>query len=181
MEDDNSYLNLLGELQDHYNQNKFAVYVPSLATPIDFTPISVKQHKEILKTDDNILLTAFQFNININDMIVENINSNQQDILLVDKASILLGLKVAQSEGNVKLTIDNNKHEINLKSHVQSFKNIKIYKKLRSRVVSSNNFKVRCKVPTIYYDNSINKSIKLKLLEKGEESLFDAMGEILEN
>ena len=65
MEEDNSYLNLLGELQDHYSQNKFAIHVPSQKDMINFTPISVKQHKEILKTDDNILLTAFQFNINI--------------------------------------------------------------------------------------------------------------------
>jgi hypothetical protein len=178
MENDNSYLNLLGELQAHYSENKFPVYVPTQANEANFTPISVKQHKTILKTDNNILLTAFQFNININDMILENINADGNNILLVDKASILLCLKAAQSDTTIKLTIDNDQHEIDLKSHVSSFKNIKIPKKILSRNILLNKFKIKCKVPTLHYDNIINKSIKSKLIQKDSDTLLKSMGEI---
>ena len=51
MKQDNPYADLMGELQTHYEQNKIDVFIPSLGTFSPFTPISVKQHKNILKTN----------------------------------------------------------------------------------------------------------------------------------
>ena len=52
MENENSYDDLLGELKEHYSQNKTKIFIPTTNNYADFTPISVKQHKDILKTNE---------------------------------------------------------------------------------------------------------------------------------
>jgi hypothetical protein len=79
---------------------------------------------------------------------------------------------------NAVIEIDEKKHEVDLKSHVETFKDIKVNKKLLNRTVSLNKFKIHCKIPTIQYDTSINKSVKTRLEAKKEDSLLGSMGEI---
>jgi hypothetical protein len=178
MENDTTYLNLLGELQSHYSQNKFEVYIPSKNKTVEFTPISVKQHKDILKTFDNVLLTTFQFNININDMILANI-VNCNDLLISDKASVVLSIKANQTSGdNIKIQIDNESHEVDINKQVETFKHVNTPKRLVSKTVSLNNLKVKCKIPSLQYDNAINKEIISKLKSKKTDMLTDSMGEI---
>lgn len=178
MENENSYDDLLGELKEHYSQNKTKIFIPTTNNYADFTPISVKQHKDILKTNDNMMLSSLQFNINTNEAILNNISANTNDLMLIDRPSIILSLKQSMTDGNAKISIDDQLHEIDLQSHIDTFPSIKFTKSLLKKTISLGSLKVKCSIPTIYYDVSINKNIISKLKNKKEDSIMESIGEV---
>ena len=124
MEENISYNELIDELQQHYTQNKLDVYIPSKVGMSKVTPISVKQHKEILNVDSNLLLAGFNFNVNINTAILNNIE-NSADLLLIDKPAILLALRKSMSDGLTKFDIEGKQHQVDLSTNLDSISDIR--------------------------------------------------------
>lgn len=175
--EDSGYSDLLGQLQQHYTQNKTSVYVPTFGASVNVTPISVKQHKDILTVEDNLLLTSFQFGININNIILENV-TDASKLSVLDRASILLSLKADADDGLTTVDIDNVKHKTDLSEHVKSFSKIKVPKKLLGCTASHKELKIVCKTPTIAYDNDVNKQIMKTMSDKNKDSVLSTMGEV---
>ena len=179
MEQDNSYNDLLGQLKQHYDQNKAKIFVPSQEQYVNFTPISVKQHKDILRVSDNLILSGLQFNINTNLAILANIDAPKDNILLIDRASIILGLKQSMAgDNNTKITIDDVTHLVDLKAHTNGFEEIKFNKGLLKKNISLGAIKVACSVPSISKDIEINKIILQTLQDKTEDSLLSSVGDV---
>jgi hypothetical protein len=176
MSQDNIYSDIMGELSAHYKENKVDVFVPSLGKTCKFTPISVKQHKDILKTDNDLLRAGLQFNINVNKVILDN--SPTDDLLITDRPAVLLALKASHLNNNLSLIIDGERHEVDIKTHTEQFQDIKFDDKHTSAVLNLDKFEVHCNIPTLGYDIHINEKIKAQMQGNSTGSLADSVGEL---
>ena len=176
MSDNNTYSDIMAQLEDHYEKNKVEVFIPSLNKAIPFSPISVKQHKSILKTEEDLLSSGLQFNININKIILDNCEFDE--LLLTDRPAILLALKNSQLDGNLLVNQEGTNHEINLQDHIQTFGNNLFDKELVSKTLTLDTFSVHCKIPTISHDILINEKIKNVVASERNNSLTDKVGNL---
>jgi len=176
MSQDDIYSDIMGELNAHYKENKVDVFVPSLGHTCQFTPISVRQHKDILKTDDNLLQAGLQFNININKIIIDN--SPTDNLLIIDRPAILLALKASHLSDDLSLIISGEEHKADIKAHVDSFTDIEFDPAISSSILTLDKFEIHCSIPTLAYDIIINEKIKSKIKGTSSESLVGSVGEL---
>ena len=100
----------LNDLQDIVNEDFVSIYIPSLKRNVDFKPLTVKQHKEILKNYLDGLVGNIKLGYVLNNIITENIVDKTIELELYDKNYILTKLRRQASGDNI--VIDDKQYDI---------------------------------------------------------------------
>lgn len=116
MKSKNSYKDILKNIKELKSKDIVSVYLPTSGNTVDFTPLTVKQQKQILSSGVDTEVENLSFANITNDIIKEN-SMSKQNILVSDKPLILLQLRkhavgneLVVEEGDDKYTIDLSKH-----------------------------------------------------------------------
>ena len=135
--------NVLEQLKDIKNEIK--IKLSSKDNTVNFTPLTLKQQKDILDNLSNSATTIITFFNNTTKIIKENI---QEDVTLyvVDRPNILISLRN---------NIDNNYNGIDLSKLVEKNKKIKILDS--DTTIETKDFSFKVKIPTLDKDIKVNE------------------------
>ena len=116
MTNKSTYKDILKNIKELKSRDIVSVYLPTSGNTVDFTPLTVKQQKQILSSGVDTEVENLTFANITNDIIKENALS-KSDILVSDKPLILLQLRrhavgneLVVEEGEEKYTIDLDTH-----------------------------------------------------------------------
>ncbi len=98
---------VISKLQKLNNNNLVKVFVPSANKIMEFTQLSVKQQKELIKTGLDGAISGVTISNIMSQIILDN-SVDQYDFLTVDKFPIILALRRVSFGDNVKVK-DNDK------------------------------------------------------------------------
>jgi hypothetical protein len=172
---------LLVSLEKFSTTENLHLYVPSLGRPVNFSFLTIKQQKDILKSAFDAKTGIFQF-IETYNKILDEICKEKIPLNIIDKASISLYLKQRFFQGKCFGKLNGEDTEIDLAAHIESLPFVKIPNELLSKSITVGPITVECSIPLLSYEAAISsesKSILQELLkDKKDENLQDIIGEI---
>jgi len=108
-----SVINILNKLKEINNSNLISVYVPSAKKELKFTPLSVKQQKDLIKSGMDGTMSGLTISNIINDIILNNCTETHS-FLVTDKFPIILALRKQSFGSNFTLKEDDKEVDFNL-------------------------------------------------------------------
>jgi hypothetical protein len=108
-----SVINILNKLKEINNLNLISVYVPSAKKELKFTPLSVKQQKDLIKSGMDGTMSGLTISNIINDIITNNC-TEPHSFLVTDKFPIILALRKQSFGSNFILKEDEKEVNFNL-------------------------------------------------------------------
>ena len=173
------YKDLLSVLEDIQDKNTVEIKVPTTGTKCIFKKISVNQQKNILKSAVDMSLPELQFLLQINKILTEN-QVTDIPLHITDRMAAIIELRVATLGGKIDSSITSSSEDVDITSHIKSFKKIKLPASQLKHTFKHEDFTVTCQVPTLDEDTEINlaclKEIHGSL--KTEEGLKESIGEV---
>ena len=173
---------MLVSLDKFNTAENYTIFVPSVNKPVQFSYLTVKQQKDMLKsafdTKTSVFLFIETFNRIIADACKEPIAFN-----IIDKAIIALHFKEHFFKGkSYAKKKDDTLAEFDLSTHLNTIPAAGIPDDLVKKTIVSGPLTVECSVPTLAYETAISAEsrgvINAIIQEKKEENLRDAVGEI---
>jgi|TARA_R100001163_G_C5066652_1_gene205226 hypothetical protein len=158
------FINKLAELK-----KDFKVFIPSLKKETTAKQITLKQQKDIISTAINGVLGALQFTKSINDVIIDNIDSDE--FYTFDRVPALLALRIHSLGDKIKAE---NGEIVSLKPSLQKAKKVPTFK--LDTLVHIDNIKVNLRIPTLKEENVIVKRCIQEIDNLKSEDLSEAMG-----
>lgn len=166
---------ILSKLKKIGEDNLVSVYIPSAKREIKFTPLSVKQQKDLIKTGLDGTISGLTFNNAVSDIITENSTENYE-FLVVDRYPIILelrkhsfGTKFVSRDGETEETVDLDEILSNKLEFSQDFCVIIPLNEEVSAYVD---------VCSLKMDKTINDYQISAMKKRKDESISDSIGEI---
>ena len=169
--------NILDKLKKATAGNLIDSFILSSNTTVKFTPLNVKQQKEIIKTAMDGILSPISFSIIVNE-IIKNNASALQNFLVADKPLVMLNLRKHSVGDNITLARGDKKIETTITEIINRYKpNIDL--NACHKTIQEGNIQVTTKLPSLEEDTKINIEVK-KLFEqyKDEEKIREIIGEL---
>lgn len=175
-----NFKNLLESIDQLNAVDTHELFVPSTGTSVPFSPLTVKQQKQLLSSGVDMEVENLSFGNTMNDVIQANCKQDVQ-LLVGDRTLIALQLR-NKCVGNKLIVNESDEltHEINLDQHIR--KCINQHKPLvREFDVIVDGVTISCEHPTLKLDTDYNKqftkSVKKQSGDK-EIKLTDIVGDI---
>lgn len=174
-----NFKDLLSSIDALNESSATAVYVPSIKKEVQFSPMSVKQQKQILASGIDNEVENLSFMNALNDIIVSNCRDNKVKILTCDKPLIVLQLR-RQAVGNtLKITENDQEYEIDLDEHIETCKNLSGVNK-KTFDLTHDTITISGCIPTLDTDTRYNKHFtqSVKKNAKSKVKITDIIGDI---
>jgi len=143
----NDIINKLASLNSDEN---IPVTTPSSGKIMQFSPISVKQQKNLLKQTLGGVMSLPELLVAFNEIVLENCKDNAESLMVYDRYAVLLELRKNSHGDNI--TIDGKQYDISVLP-----KGDKVSPSLNSGDVSYKSVKVEVKTPTLKEDTAFIK------------------------
>lgn len=166
-----STADLLSKLQAINSQNLVEAWVPSKNSTQQFKQLSVKQQRDIIKTNMDGAIAGLTFSNIINNIIVEN-STSVHPFLVTDKPSITIALRrqafgdkyTTESGDVIDLSLFNNKpHPMTAASKTVEFQD---------------SIEVSVSTPTITIDKEVNTYLIDTIKKNSDIEVGDAVGSL---
>jgi len=158
------FINKLSELK-----KEFKVFLPSIKKEVTAKQINLKQQKDIISTAVNGVLGALQFSKAVNELIIENVDSD--NMFTFDRIPALLALRVESLGDKIKLE---NGDIVSLKDSLERAKDIPSFNLVKEVKIDS--IKVKLRIPSLQEENIILKRCIQEIDKLKSENLSEAMG-----
>lgn len=179
-----TYQDLLAGIDKLNKEETSKIYVISAGKSVPFKPLSVKQQKAILSSGVSTKLESLAFTNSVNEIILDCCEDKGMNILITDRNFILIQMRAASLGDNLKVSDDDGKdHEVDLKKHIdiclQKFGPESVKSEF---IVDVDSVSIKCNVPTLQQDTSINKQFTKKAKQvNGDDKrmeLTDVIGDL---
>ena len=174
-----NFKDLLSSIDALNESASAAVFVPSVGQEVQFSPMSVKQQKQILSSGVDNEVENLSFMNALNDIIITNCRDKKIKILTCDKPMVVLQLR-KQAVGNKLVVTENDQdYTINLDEHIESCKRMKGITK-KTFEVNHDTITITGKIPTLTIDTQYNKHFTqaVKKATKTKVKITDIIGDI---
>jgi len=131
--------------------------------------INLKQQKDIISTAVNGVLGALQFSKAVNELIIENVDSD--NMFTFDRIPALLALRVESLGDKIKLE---NGDVVSLKDSLERAKDVPSFNLVKEVKIDS--IKVKLRIPSLQEENIILKRCIQEIDKLKSENLSEAMG-----
>tara|TARA_R100001509_G_scaffold62926_1_gene34682 strand:- start:3170 stop:3910 length:741 start_codon:yes stop_codon:yes gene_type:complete len=158
------FINKLSELK-----KEFKVFLPSIKKEVSAKQINLKQQKDIISTAVNGVLGALQFSKAVNELIIENVDSD--NMFTFDRVPALLALRVESLGDKIKLESGD---IVSLKDSLERAKDVPSFNLVKEVRIDS--IKVKLRIPTLQEENVILKRCIQEIDNLKNENLSEAMG-----
>ena len=179
-----NFQNLLKDIQQLNTHEEHQYYVPSCRQYVSFTPLTVKQQKDILSSSVDMKIENLSFANCINKILLTNKRSSDVKLLAMDKPLLVLQMRQHSINNELKLYIGEDETVIDIQKHVESIKKqLDDSKERHTFTVKSGPLLIACEQPDIDRDTLLNKhftrQIKKQSGNKNETVLLtDVIGDI---
>jgi len=158
------FINKLSELK-----KEFKVFLPSIKKEVKAKQINLKQQKDIISTAVNGVLGALQFSKAVNELIIENVDSD--NMFTFDRVPALLALRVESLGDKIKLESGD---IVSLKDSLERAKDVPSFNLVKEVRIDS--IKVKLRIPSLQEENVILKRCIQEIDNLKSENLSEAMG-----
>lgn len=156
----NNYKDLLADIKKLKNEESHDLFVPSSSTTVSFSPLTVKQQKELITSGMDLNIENLSFSNLLNKIILENCKSKGTPLLTVDRPIIALQLRAHALGYNLVIKTDDNEDvTIDLKEHINSCMTESLSEEDRKFTVTTNGVTIECNTPTIQQDTKFNREL----------------------
>lgn len=171
-----SVSNILNKLKEINNSNLVSVFVPSAKKQMSFTPLSVKQQKDLIKSGLDGALAGVTISNIINDIIINN-SSEKHKFLTTDKFPIILSLR-NQSFGNIFTLKEDDKQTVFDLNDILSKKLVYSYPEQVSFNLEDTEVSIALDLVSLEDDSKIN-SVQIEKSKKNkDENISDTVGSL---
>lgn len=173
-----SYKNILSSIGKLKAQEHVEIFIPSTGLSASFSPMTVKQQKDILASGVDANVENLSFMNMMSDIVLDN-NVTGVPTLAVDRSAIALQLR-RQAIGNVlTVEIDNEKYTINIDEHISDLKD-KSFDPPEPFTVYHESIQLDCAPPDIHLDKRYNKQFTKRVQKGSKKSLkpTDVIGDV---
>lgn len=174
------YNNILQDLQS-LNLNKASpVFVPTQQREILFTPLTVKQQKDIIKGSLDATSSNVLFNKVTNDIINKN-SVEDIEYFVIDKPSILIHFRLQSLGPDINIPDPDNEdisYDINLEEHAETFKTILPTDDTIGTTIQYENIVAEIKVPNLATDSKFTDDTKKSLESITSGDLTETIGNL---
>lgn len=173
-----SYKNILSSIGKLKERENVEVFVPSTGLSATFSPLTVKQQKEILASGVDANVENLAFMNTMSKIILDN-NVTQAPLIAMDRTLIAYQLR-RQAIGNTYIVeIGSDKYEIDIDKHVESVKR-KTYETPGSFTVEHETVVLECSPPDIELDIRYNKQFTKRVQKPNKQTLkpTDVIGDV---
>ena len=178
----NLHTDIITALKQANSDNTTSIYVPSQDKHIDFYPITVRDQKKIVTTSLESSVNTSAFHVTTNRMIENCCSDKQMEFSVIDRAAILISLRVNML-GSTVVVVDSKgkEHDLDISQHVQSFGTHKLPEKhLESKKLTVGDIDVMFEPAPLKNDtivSRVSQSILDNLLQKS--SISDSIREAI--
>ena len=158
------FINKLSELK-----KEFKVFLPSIKKEVSAKQINLKQQKDIISTAVNGVLGALQFSKAVNELIIENVDSD--NMYTFDRIPALLALRVESLGDKIKLDSGD---IVSLNDSLERAKDVPPFDLVKKVKIGS--IKVELRIPSLQEENVILKRCIQEIDNLKSEDLSKAMG-----
>ena len=173
-----TYKNILSSIGKLKAQEHVEVFIPSTGLSASFSPLTVKQQKDILASGVDANVENLSFMNTMSDIVLDN-NVSGTPCLAVDRSAIALQLR-RQAIGNIlTIEIDNEKYTVNIDEHISDLKK-KSYSSPEPFTIYHESIQLECAPPDIHLDRRYNKQFT-KRVQKGSKQTLkptDVIGDV---
>lgn len=165
---------------DALNESSAAsIYVPSIKQDVQFSPMSVKQQKQILSSGVDSDVENLSFMNALNDILLQCCRDKKVKLLTCDKPLVVLQLRAQAVGDTLVVTEDGQDYSINLKEHIEHCKGLSGITK-KTFEVHHDTISITGKIPTINVDTQYNKHFTqaVKKATKTKVKITDIIGDI---
>ena len=174
------YSNILQDLKALNLEKAFPVFIPSQNREVQFTPLTVKQQKDIIKGALDAATSNVLFNSVTNDIIKSN-SSEPIDYLILDKTSILVHFRLQALGDQIKLPDpddDNVEYDVNLRDHANTFPTMTLAPEVLQETIVYSNITGALRTPPLSIDTKFNDDTKKSLEQVQSGDLSDTIGDL---
>ncbi len=139
------FINKLSELK-----KEFKIFLPSIKKEVTAKQINLKQQKDIISTAVNGVLGALQFSKAVNELIIENVDSD--NMFTFDRVPALLALRVESLGDKIKLDSGD---IVSLNDSLERAKDVPSFNLVKKVKIGS--LKVELRIPSLQEENVILK------------------------
>lgn len=177
----NKFKDLISSIHALNESDVVSVYIPSLKKETPFSPLSVKQQKDILSTGVDASVENLSFMNMMNKIIQDNIKDKKIRILTCDKPLILLQMRRHAVSNTLKISTKHADYEIDLEKHIEECKR-QLEKPLKKTFeVTHGTITLTGKVPDLETDTKYNKHFTRSTKKNAggnKVNITDIIGEI---
>lgn len=141
---------IINKLSSLNNEEKITATLPSSGKTMQFTPISVKQQKNLLKQTLGGVMSLPELLVAFNEIVLENCKESADSLMVYDRYAVLLELR-KNSHGNT-ITINGKQYDL-----TGLPKGDKVSPSLNGGEISYKSVKVEVKTPTLKQDTAFIK------------------------
>jgi hypothetical protein len=142
---------VISKLKEYSISEKLDCFVLSKGENKKFSPLTAKQQKDLLEAASSGSKAVFLYPKAVNNILLEN--SEDRDLLVSDRALVILGLRVHSFGPTQKIEREEGPVEVNLQKLLNDFdKSIEIKYK---DSFSQGPIVLNCSIPTIEYENQL--------------------------
>lgn len=145
-----SYNNILKELDKINEASEESVYIPSMRGTTAVKPINIKKQKDIIKSSIDPSSTSLAFNLCINKIIAECVDSEK--VLVSDKPAVMIAMRNSNIGAVYNGTIDDTTVSIPLSDVISKYAEIDTALVYKTKV-ESGNITVNLTIPDLETDN----------------------------
>ena len=174
------YKTILQDLQALNVSKAFSVFVPTHQREIQFLPLTVKQQKDVIKGTLDATTSNAAFNKITNKIIKDNCVEDLK-FHIIDKVSILIGLRVQSIGDNIRITDpddDSIGYDVNLREHSEKFPTYAPPPDLLIGDFTYENVHARFSVPTLETDDKFSEDTKQTLKDVTAGDVTEAIGKL---
>lgn len=179
-----NFQNLLKDIQQLNTHEEHQYYMPSCRKYVSFTPLTVKQQKDILSSSVDMKIENLSFANCVNQILETNKRADDVDIYVMDKPLLILQMRQHSINNELKLYIGDDETTIDIQKHVESVeKQLTGTKERKSFKITSGPLVIECAQPDltrdIIFNKHFTKQVKKQTGNKNETVLLtDVIGDI---
>lgn len=173
-----SYKNILSSIGKLKEREYVEVFIPSTGLSASFSPLTVKQQKEILASGVDANVENLAFMNTMSNIVLDN-NITQAEMIAMDRTLIAYQLR-RQAIGNIyTVEIDNEKYTIDIDEHVQSVQQ-KVYDAPSGFTIEHETIVLECSPPDVKLDVRYNKQFTKRVQKPNKKTLkpTDVIGDV---
>lgn len=144
---------LISQLQQHNKDEHIDIFVPSLNKTSQFSPLTVHQQKELIKTALDGTISGVTLNDTLNNIILANSTDNLE-FNIFDRYAIAIQLR-ASCIGNI-YEFEKSKDKLNLTDHISNVYKDNTELAIKPKKIKQGPITVNVNVPTISRECKVN-------------------------
>lgn len=173
---------ILNKLKQKNAERKINIWIPSLSKGVEFKHLTIDQQKVLIKSSIRENLLKLDFSRNLYDILKQNIITQDvrvDELNIVDMISIGLTYRSIDVDNEYGFYYDNNFYPVNLEDICKKIRTIDM-SELKSTTITSGNYHMHIRVPTIHDDKLMNDALfeKYKDVPTTDEAANDMLTDI---